>query len=182
MMKDSSSCAIYGIEDSQKCRAGCSVHCVCVREFVCARWSGALYLSLWNMNYNFTSCALHLNGCKWLYSPLSITLFHLIRTPSPSLHRFFFLTEAGLTLCTTLKSFCDMNTKPISKGKQSELDHCVSFGVIQLICISLSAEVVAKLSACSVLIKKVLTCSSAHQTNCRLHILSGFTENYHHML
>lgn len=31
MMKDSSSCAIYGIKDSQKCKAAYSLHCLCVR-------------------------------------------------------------------------------------------------------------------------------------------------------
>lgn len=63
MMKDSSSCAIYGIGDSQKCTAGCSVHRVCECEGVCMFemrtdmglvW-GTLSLSMiLSMNYNLT--------------------------------------------------------------------------------------------------------------------------------
>lgn len=70
MMKGSSSCAIYGIEDSQKCTAGYSVHCVrvcegmymsVVRTEVDLVW-GTLSFSMALMKYNLTLCILHLNG------------------------------------------------------------------------------------------------------------------------
>lgn len=46
--------------------------------------------------------------------------FTLKQTPSSSLH--LFITEAALTLRITRAAVCEMNTKLISEGKQSELD------------------------------------------------------------